>query len=149
MKNSLTEGNGLNERQKRFAELRLAQPYTSIAQLYVDAGYKAKNGNTANAAASRLLHNVKIIEYMFTLRRAARAVVVGKAASWQQMQLDSRDYVEGVISGRYPPDSERLKAAIYATDRVEGKPKQSVDVRQGTLGDALRELDDLELETVH
>ncbi len=83
MENNDLTGNGLNERQKRFAELRLAQPFTPIAQLYLDAGYQPKNGNTANAAASRLLHNVKIIEYMHQLRRAVRTV--GESVCWKLM----------------------------------------------------------------
>lgn len=51
----------LSEQQKRFADYYIETGNAS--ESYQRAGYKAK-GNVAEAAASRLLRNVKVIEYI-------------------------------------------------------------------------------------
>jgi phage terminase small subunit len=51
----------MDERQKKFADLYIQTGNAS--ESYQRAGYKAK-GNVAEASASRLLRNVKVIEYI-------------------------------------------------------------------------------------
>jgi phage terminase small subunit len=51
----------VNEQQKRFADYYIESGNAS--ESYQRAGYKAK-GNVAEAAASRLLRNVKVMEYI-------------------------------------------------------------------------------------
>ena len=51
----------LSEQQKKFADYYIESGNAS--ESYQRAGYKAK-GNVAEAAASRLLRNVKVIEYI-------------------------------------------------------------------------------------
>jgi len=51
----------MNEQQKRFADYYIQSGNASEA--YRQAGYKGK-GNVAEAAASRLLRNVKVVEYI-------------------------------------------------------------------------------------
>lgn len=52
---------GLNIKQKKFADLFIKTG--NAAESYIQAGYLA-SGNSANVCASRMLRNVKVIEYI-------------------------------------------------------------------------------------
>ena len=60
----------LTIKQKRFADILFAQETPNQRKAYIQAGYKAR-GSAADAAASRLLSNVKVRDYLQELRDAA------------------------------------------------------------------------------
>lgn len=61
----------LSDKQKRFCEEYIID--LNATQAYLRAGYKSKNENVANAAAARLLANVKVSAYVKELQAARSA----------------------------------------------------------------------------
>lgn len=60
----------LSEQQKKFADLYITTG--NAKQSYIDAGYKARD-NVAEANASRLLRNAKVVEYIAEQNKALQS----------------------------------------------------------------------------
>lgn len=120
----------LNPRQAAFCEAYVSGPTSGNGTAsYRAAGYKPQRDNAAATAASRLLRDVHVIEYIGALRRAAAANVVDNLSSWAEAEPAARAIVIQIAKGEIPADPRvRVKAAQYIADRALGKPKQAVEV---------------------
>jgi phage terminase small subunit len=93
----------MDERQKKFADLYIQTGNAS--ESYQRAGYKAK-GNAAEAAASRLLRNVKVIEYIAERNKQLESARIADMEEvkqfWTKTMRDKNTEVK-----------DRLKASEY------------------------------------
>lgn len=131
---------GLNGRQRRFTELVVANPDKSLTECYRAAGYNPQNDAAAMSAASRLWSHVKVRAYARWLRREAMRPFLDQATTWAELEVAARDYLEGVLDGRYAPNRQKIDAAKYIADRALGKPRQAIDHTVSDADTAIKEL---------
>jgi phage terminase small subunit len=93
----------LEERQKKFCDYYIETGNAS--ESYQRAGYKAK-GNVAEAAASRLLKNVKVIEY---IRERNEQLGNSRIAN----MLEVKEFWSNVLRNKENEMKDRLKASEY------------------------------------
>jgi phage terminase small subunit len=93
----------MDERQKKFADYYIQTGNAS--ESYQRAGYKAK-GNVAESAGSRLLRNVKVIEY---IKERNKQIVSDRIADMEEVKI----FWTITMRNHESELKDRLKASEY------------------------------------
>lgn len=93
----------LSEQQKKFADYYIESG--NAAESYRRAGYKA-SGNAAEAAASRLLRNVKVQEYLNNRNKQLESDRIANMEEVKQFWSETMRNIENDVR-------DRLKASEY------------------------------------
>ena len=107
----------LNIRQRKFVKL-----YTTGGEefrgnavaCYWACGYKPKTNHAAEVAASRLLKNVEINNYLLALEAESRARVIQQLQDWKELAPDAQRRIRAIMMGFLPdPLSTAEQIIVY------------------------------------
>jgi phage terminase small subunit len=93
----------ITEQQKKFADIYLATG--NAKQSYIDAGYKARD-NAAEANASRLLRNAKVIEYIEIRNKQLESPRIAD-------MTEVKEFWSSMLRNELIEPKDRLKASEY------------------------------------
>jgi hypothetical protein len=115
---------GLTILQQRFAEKLFTMEHPNQRQAYIDAGGTAR-GASADVQACRLLKNDKVKAYLNYLREKSqkKAEKTVDDAIAELARIAFKDIDDDLTY------SHKLTALKEFLDRLQGKPKQQVDVK--------------------
>ena len=116
----------LTDQQKRFADYYIESGNAS--ESYQRAGYKAK-GNVAEAAASRLLRNVKVVEYIKERNKQLenkRIITMEEVKQfWSEtIQNEELDYKHRLKASEY---IAKTNAAFIEKQQITGEMTQNIN----------------------
>ena len=120
---------GLNQRQKRFADLYLQG--IPAGRAYEKAGYEV-TGNVADVNASQLLRNPKIKNYIQSMNEKADTNTILSITERKEMLTRIANRTEG----ESPQDAIRAMAELSKMDGAYEPEKQQVNTRIVIGGDA-------------
>jgi phage terminase small subunit len=133
---------GLSDQHKKFARLIVIDGLNQ-GDAYVAAGYKAKDAGVAGAGATRLLKNVKLQEYMDTLRAEIRKEAVLDAAHFAKRLERIAAAAEKTLF--YTPSES--DSGDVPTDVLSMTPKEAAETARSCSMDAARLLGELVQKT--
>jgi len=116
----------ITEQQQKFADLYLSSG--NAKQSYISAGYKAKD-NAAEASASRLLRNVKVMEYMEQQNKALQSDRIATMEEVKQFWTDTLRDTEQDPKHRLKASEYIAKTNAAFIDRVETKGEQVFSIK--------------------
>ena len=120
---------GLNQRQKRFADLYLQG--MSATESYKQAGYTS-SGESARRLASKLLTNIDIKKYIQSMNKKADKSTIMSITERKEMLTRIANRTEG----ESPQDAIREMAELSKMDGAYEPEKQQVNTRIIIGGDA-------------
>ena len=116
-----------NEKHERFCQLLLVDPEARAGRVYEQVGYKAR-GDVAEAAASRLLRNVKVAARLAQLRRerSERTGITADRVLEELAVVAFSDVTHYCVDeeGRVVLDTRADASATRALSSVKRKTKQ-------------------------
>ncbi len=116
-----------NEKHERFCQLLLVDPEARAGRVYEQVGYKAR-GDVAEAAASRLLRNVKVAARLAQLRaeRSKRTGITADRVLEELAVVAFSDVTHYCVDpgGRVVLDTRADASARRALSSVKRKTKQ-------------------------
>jgi len=120
---------GMNSQHRKFCEGIVAGK--SNQQAYMDAGYES-TGSVASAAATRLLKNVKIQDWINAMMEKTESNTVKTVKERKEMLSRIMDREEG----ESPSDAIRASAELSKMDGAYEPERQEVNTRIIIGGDA-------------
>jgi phage terminase small subunit len=133
----------MDERQKRFADLYIQTGNAS--ESYQRAGYKAK-GNVAEAAASRLLRNVKVIKYIAERNKQLESDRIANMEEVKTFWTNTMRNGEADLKDRLKASEyiAKTNAAFIEKQQITGEMQQNVNVQSDLSKLTVEELKELE-----
>jgi len=103
---------------------------------YVRAGYNGKNRNSSSAAASKFFSGKHVAHILALYNQLRESIAERRFENWEQLYPIAVQAVGDALVGTRDPDNPRqrkisrmmMDAANMVIDRVEGRPKQAVEV---------------------